>query len=212
MDTLSNRPSGSLADYFDARFAVEADPWRYRTSWYESRKRTLTLAALPHERYRRGFEPGCAIGELSAALAPRCDELLCADFAPHALAIARERLALYPHVRVQRRAMPDQWPSGCFDLIVVSEFAYYLDHASCVALAVRACMALEPHGALVCCHWRHGGEAWMLPCETVRDAFSRAAGRASLHRVVHLVDADFMLDVWSGDARGVAHREQCGCG
>ena len=31
--------------------AREEDPWDVRTSWYERRKRALTLAALPHERY-----------------------------------------------------------------------------------------------------------------------------------------------------------------
>lgn len=190
----------SLAAYFDVKFAQNADPWRYRTSWYEARKRALTLAALPRTRYRAAFEPGCAIGELSAALAPRCDRLLCADFAPRAVEAARRRLAPFPHARVERRAVPAQWPEGRFDLIVVSEIAYYLADADCAALAERACAALEADGTLVCCHWRHGGEAWMLESAAVRRTFARAARRASLHRLVHLVDADFLLDVWSADA------------
>ncbi|WP_322101626.1 SAM-dependent methyltransferase [Paraburkholderia sp. J41] len=198
----------SLADYFDGQFADDPDPWRYRTSWYEARKRALLLASLPRVRYRRGFEPGCATGELSAALATRCDALLCADFAPRAVHTARMRLAPFPLVRVESLAMPGDWPSGRFDLIVVSEFAYYLDEAGCAALASLAADALDADGTLVCCHWRHGGEAWMLDSAEVRETFALAARRASLHDVVHVEDADFLLDVWSADPLSVARRDR----
>jgi SAM-dependent methyltransferase len=205
-----NPQHASRADHFDAQFAQDIDPWRYRTSWYEARKRALTLAALPRAHYRRAFEPGCAIGELSAALAPRCDRLLSADFAPRAVEIAQRRLATFPHVQVERLAMPDDWPSGAFDLIVVSEIAYYLGKAGCTALAALATATLEADGTLVCCHWRHGGEAWMEDCANVHDIFVTHAKRASLHRVVHADDADFQLDVWSADPLSVARRERAG--
>ena len=204
---MESTPS-SFAGYFDAQFARDADPWRYRTSWYEARKRALTLAALPRDRYRRAFEPGCATGELSAALAPRCEALLCADFAPRAVQIARLRLAAFEHVRVERLAIPDEWPIGRFDLIVVSEIAYYVGEAGCPALAALATSTLEADGTLACCHWRHGGEAWMLDSGDVHDIFASQAQRAALHRVVHTEDADFLLDVWSADPLSVARRER----
>ena len=65
--------------YFDAMFAKSNDPWKFRSRWYERRKRALTLACLPSARYAHGFEPGCANGELSACLATRCDRLLVSD-------------------------------------------------------------------------------------------------------------------------------------
>ena len=34
--------------------------------------------------------------------------------------------------------MPDDWPAGRFDLIVISEFAYYLSREQCTALAAAA--------------------------------------------------------------------------
>lgn len=206
---MESTPS-SFAGYFDAQFAQDADPWRYRTSWYEARKRALTLAVLPRARYRRAFEPGCASGELSAALAPRCDALLCADFAPRAVQIARLRLAAIGHVRVECLTMPDDWPAGRFDLIVVSEIAYYLGKAGCEELAALATAALEADGTLVCCHWRHGGEAWMMDSADVHDAFASQAQRAALRRVVHAEDADFLLDVWSADPLSVAQCERTG--
>ncbi|PLZ04004.1 SAM-dependent methyltransferase [Burkholderia sp. WAC0059] len=197
-----------VAARFDACFATQADPWRYRTSWYEARKRALLLAALPKPHFRSAFEPGCANGELSAALAPRCERLLCADFAPHALAAARRRLAPFPHVRVEARTLPRDWPDGRFDLVIVSEIAYYLDAVHCAALARRACAALEADGVLACCHWRHGASDFRLDCAGVHAAFVALARSAALRQVIHAEDADFMLDVWSADPLTVAQRER----
>ena len=182
------------ARYFDAKFAADDDPWRYRDSWYERRKRDLVLAALPRARYRRAFEPGCANGELSAQLAPRCGRLLSADFAPAALVLAQRRVAGYPHVSVERRAMPHDWPTGRFDLIVISEFAYYLNREQCAALADMACASLEAGGTLLCCHWRHGGEAWMLDPADVHACFD---AHRELRAQTCVKDRDFLLDVWT---------------
>ena len=57
--------------YFEQLFEHDEDPWAFRTRWYEQRKRDLTLACLPRQYYTRIFEPACANGELSAALAER---------------------------------------------------------------------------------------------------------------------------------------------
>ncbi|HEY1611931.1 MAG TPA: SAM-dependent methyltransferase [Paraburkholderia sp.] len=188
------------ARYFDAKFAADDDPWRYRTSWYERRKRDLVLAALPRARYRHAFEPGCANGELSAQLAPRCEHLLSADFAPTALVLAQRRVADHPHVRVECRAMPDDWPPGRFDLIVFSEFAYYLSREQCAALAAVACASLEPGANLLCCHWRHGGEAWMLDPAEVHAQFD---ARHELRVQTCIADRDFLLDVWTRETEAV---------
>lgn len=182
------------AHYFDAKFAADDDPWRYRDSWYERRKRDLVLAALPRARYSRAFEPGCANGELSAQLAPRCEQLLSADFAPTALVLAERRVARHAHVRIERRAMPDDWPAGRFDLIVISEFAYYLSREQCAALADAACASLERDGTLLCCHWRHGGESWMLDPADVHAQFD---AHRELRAQTQIVDRDFLLDVWT---------------
>ena len=54
------------------------------------------MASLPRPHYKRGYEPGCANGELAAALAPRCDQLLVSDGVPAALDQARENRFLIP--------------------------------------------------------------------------------------------------------------------
>ena len=80
------------AEYFDTLFAANEDPWAFRQRWYEKRKRDLSLAALLHQRYERIFEPGCANGELSLALAERSDYFLGMDLCERAVDLARDRL------------------------------------------------------------------------------------------------------------------------
>ncbi|MFD7714101.1 class I SAM-dependent methyltransferase [Streptomyces sp. NPDC059786] len=132
-----------------------ADPWSLAERWYERRKYDLTVAALPMPRYRRAFEPGCSVGELTRRLADRCDALLACDRVESAVETARRRTRDLPHVEVRRMLLPEQWPEGSFDLIVLSELLYYLDGAALDGLLERAVAALEPHGTLVTVHWDH---------------------------------------------------------
>ena len=191
-------------EHFDAMFAARDDPWSYRTRWYEARKRDLTLACLTAARYANGYEPGCANGELSAALAARCDRLLISDGSPAAIVAARERLCHLPHVEVRQAWLPGQWPEDRFDLIVISEWAYYLgtDDLDTLVLKIEASMA--PGGTLVACHWRRP----IAGCELDGEAVNRRLGnQLGWPRLLGLADADFRLDVWSSDARSVAERE-----
>jgi SAM-dependent methyltransferase len=191
-------------EHFDALFASSDDPWQFRSRWYEQRKRALTLAMLTCPRYGRAFEPGCANGELTAALAPRCDELLAWDLSERAVALARQRLRAHAHVTVAQGAVPGDWPPGRFDLVVVSEMAYYLPLAAQQTLARRAAESLEPHGVLLACHWRRplaDGNLEGAPLHAVLQAASGLAGIAHYH------DDDMVLDAWSHDARSVADRE-----
>ena len=89
-----SQPVPSLTvSYFDALYAASPDPLDFETSPYEAEKYAATLAALPRPRYRRALEVGCAIGVLTALLAPRCDALLALDGAEAALDRARRRVA-----------------------------------------------------------------------------------------------------------------------
>ena len=107
--------------YFEQLFEHDEDPWAFRTRWYEKRKRDLTLACLPRQYYTRIFEPACANGELSAALAERTEALLCQDLNATAVELARRRLAACPQASVSQGHLPGDWPGGEFDLIVLSE-------------------------------------------------------------------------------------------
>lgn len=140
------------AAYFEALYAGDPDPWRFASSPYEREKYADTLAALA-PRYRRGFEVGCSIGVLTAALAARCDALLAVDIAEAALRAARERCADLPQVTLARMAVPGAWPDGAFDLILLSEVLYYLSPPDLAQVARQVAGSLAPGGDCVLVHW-----------------------------------------------------------
>jgi SAM-dependent methyltransferase len=154
------RPS-SAAD-FDRKFAAAEDPWDYRTSWYERRKRAVTLAALPRERYRLAWEPACAIGVLTAELATRADRVVASDGSPRAIEIA---LRTHPGASkapdggarvtfgVSLLPEPPPIPPGAADLVVLSEILYYLDDADRRRTLEVAGDVLATGGDLVAVHW-----------------------------------------------------------
>ena len=107
--------------YFTRMYEGSDDPWGFRSRWYERRKRDLTLAALPEEQYGSAFEPGCSVGMLTRALAPRCAYLDALDTVPAAVDRARREVAGFDHVRVEQGRVPLDWPEGTFDLVVLSE-------------------------------------------------------------------------------------------
>lgn len=109
------------AEHFRQIYARNADPWAFQTSAYEQEKYQRTLAALGGRRFRSGFEPGCSIGVLTRLLATRCDALLAADIVEEPLCTARKLCVDLPWVRFTRLSVPDEWPDGHFDLIVLSE-------------------------------------------------------------------------------------------
>ncbi len=197
-------PVADPAANFEALFSQNADPWAFKTRWYEVRKRALTLAALPEQRYLSGYEPGCANGELSAALAARCDRLLVTDGAAAAVRWARERLAPWAHVNVAQAWLPAQWPAESFDLIVISELAYYLSIDELDRLAQRIKQSLLSGGTVLACHWRHPIEGCALDGDGVHERLHSALALSPLSV---LVERDFRIDVWSSDPRSVPERE-----
>lgn len=191
--------------YFEAMFAGNDDPWRFKSRWYEARKRALTLAMLPRQRYASAFEPGCANGELSAALATRCDRLLISDGTPRAVDVARQRVQSLPHVEVIQAWVPGQWPAETFDLIVISELGYFLDPEALDALIDKVRTSLQPEATVLACHWRRSIEGCVLGGD---DVHARIADRLDVPHLAGFSDADFLLDVWCTDARSVAQIEQ----
>jgi SAM-dependent methyltransferase len=179
--------------WFECFYAAGGpDPWGFESRWYERRKRALTLAVLPRERFASAFEPGCSIGVLTEQLAARCDRLLATDVVPQAVERARERTRDLPGVRVERRAVPHEWPEGRFDLVLLSEVGYYCGAADLADLAGRAARALTPDGVLVACHWRHAVPEYPTSGEDVHAVLRRQPGLATLSR---LAEEDFLLEV-----------------
>jgi LmbE family N-acetylglucosaminyl deacetylase/SAM-dependent methyltransferase len=178
---------------FEALHRGAEDPWRYQDSWYEQRKRSLTLAALPEQKYDAGLEAGCSIGTLSEELAKRCGRLLAVDASGTAVGRAAKRLARYPEAEARQLTLPEQWPEGSFDLIVVSEMGYYLAAAELAELFTRISASLAPGGTLLLCHWRHPVSGWELDGDAVHSQARRQLRwpSAGIYR-----ERDFVLETF----------------
>jgi SAM-dependent methyltransferase len=163
-------------DYFERVYREADDPWHFATSQYEAAKYAATLAALPRARYRNAFEIGCSIGVLTQRLAGRCQRLLAVDVAEAALALARARCAALPWVRLARMRVPDEVPAEAFDLILVSEVAYYWSLADLTRAEALIIEHLEPGGQLLLVHWTPFVDDYPLTGDAAHEAFARGAG------------------------------------
>lgn len=156
-------------EYFDRLYEGSRDPWGFETSPYERRKYERTLGVLANRRYRRVLEAGCSIGVFTAMLAPLCEELLAVDVSEAALAVARERFAGSPHVRFERRGLPEETPEGPFDLVVASEILYYWPKDVMLAALERFEGELSPGGRLLAVHWRKETRTYPLQGDEVHE-------------------------------------------
>lgn len=175
--------------YFEDLYRTDPDPWLLASAPYETRKRAITMASLPREAYRRGFEPACAGGELTALLAERCEQLVATDPVPVAVGRVRERAL--PNVEVAQGSLPHDWPPGSFDLVVLGEILYFLGADDRARTCRLAADALEPGGHLLAVHWRHDfQEAASRPDEAHADLPATGLRRLVLHE-----ETDFRLEV-----------------
>jgi SAM-dependent methyltransferase len=196
--SASNRKSHSLQpSYFEEKYKADIDPWRFRTSEYEREKYEATIQALSKPRYRSGLEVGCAIGVLSALLSRRCEALLAVDGAP--TAIAEASLQDLPNVRFDTAFLPDEFPQGVFDLIVLSEVLYYFDEKDLERLADMCLDALDRQGEMILCHWL-GETDYPLPGDRASDLFANFVARRPARRVI-LHEGIYRLERWSFGAR-----------
>ena len=140
-------------EYFDALYTADPDPWKFETSPYERGKYTLTLNAMPKPRYRSALEVGCSIGVLTRSLASRCDAVVAIDAAQTPLAEARRRCADLQGVHFEQMFVPDEWPDGVFELILLSEVIYYLSSEDVGRLASRVTRSLSRGGSVILVHW-----------------------------------------------------------
>lgn len=194
----------AVQNTFEGVYRISDDPWAFRTSWYEARKRAILLSCLPRQRYHSAYEPGCSNGELAAALALRCDRLRVSDGVPAAVALARTRLSSFTHVEVAHEWVPQDWGTGVYDLIVIGEMGFYLSADALTGVLGRVKHSLAAEGTVVACHWRHPVKGYTLDGDTVHQMLETQLG---IPRVVHHQEADFVLDVWSADGQSVAQHE-----
>jgi protein-L-isoaspartate O-methyltransferase len=182
------------ASAFEARYHSQEDPWNYRSSSYERTKYEITLRALSKERYAHAFEPGCSIGELTALLASRCDRLLATDIAPTAVVRARARCRELHNVQIECRDLRLRQPTGPFDLILLSEIAYYFDAQVLAEVAMRLNETLAAGGELIAVHWTgHSIDHWLHADE----AHQVLHAKLRLDHTGGVRHPGFRIDCWS---------------
>lgn len=147
-----NLPAKIAPEGFEALFRSRNDPWDYHTSAYEAFKRRILLHACGTTIHARGLELGCAIGVNTKALARRCLRLVALDASATAIKQARRHCRHTEGVHFVQATLPEGLPDGTFDLVVVSEVAYYLSARDMHRLIERLGPRLAPGARLVALH------------------------------------------------------------
>lgn len=183
------------ANYFKDVYDANDDPWDFETSEYEAGKYRATLAALPREKYGNALEIGCSIGVLTRMLADRCAQLLATDVAQKALEKAMARCKDLRHVRFERQSFPAELPHDAYDLIMVSEVAYYLSAGDWSHAMDELYARLLPEGHIVLVHWLPVVPDYPQTGDEVHDRFAgQMEGR--MNRVFNRREENYRIDVW----------------
>ncbi len=183
-------------EYFEELYAGSQDPWGFESSEYERRKYERTLEVLGDRHFGRALEVGASIGVFTAMLTPLCEELLAVDTSEKAVALARERLAVFGQVRVEQRTLPEEMPQGPFDLIVASEVLYYLTKELVIKTLTLFEEALAPGGSLLAVHWRKQTETYPLLGDEVHELLVR---ETRLTNTRTIVEPEYRLDLFEDE-------------
>tara|TARA_R110002020_G_scaffold26514_33_gene86058 strand:- start:1708 stop:2298 length:591 start_codon:yes stop_codon:yes gene_type:complete len=168
---------------FDRLYRDRRDPWDYETSAYEADKYLRCLNLLPRRRFGCALEVGCSIGVMSEAIAARCVSLLAIDFAPTAIVRARERGIANARFRVA--GVPQDWPRGPWDLIVLSEVLYYLDIDALERTIALVTRDLAPGGSCLVAGYTGQTETRLTAAETQDRLLDSLATARPRHRIRH---------------------------
>ena len=182
---------------FDRLYAVDRDPWRVGTSPYEQRKLDVVLACLGRQRYQTAWDPACGTGHLAVRLTERAARVLASDSSDEAVEIAAATVGACPRVHVFPHRLPARPPVDLApgpDLVVLSEFLYYLDDADRAGTLRTIDTLAAPDAEVLAVHWRHvPADAWLGGAGAQAEIVSRLTGLGWSHRVHHAED-DFLLD------------------
>jgi LmbE family N-acetylglucosaminyl deacetylase/SAM-dependent methyltransferase len=199
MERARLNPSATLSrDYFETLYTGSDDPWSFETSEYELSKYVATVNAIPAGVYYSGLELGCSIGVLTEMLSQKCKELTAMDISEVALERAKKRLEERPSVRFILGGIPDDFPAGEHDLIIISEVGYYLSKADLLTLRKQVTASLSDNGVLVLVHWTHFVKDYPLTGDQVHECFAET----SLYHLEGSRTDDYRLDVYKKRAQG----------
>ena len=182
---------------FDALYAADPDPFQVRSSFYEQRKIGLVLSCLIKPTYAAAWDPACGVGELAARVADRAKWVLASDASSQAVNLSRRRCSSSKNVEVMQLTLPQRPPDDTepFDLILVSEFVYYLPEQTRRSTLDVLHAASAEGGELVAVHWRHHPQEAYVSGEQVHKEIVSGLEPLGWRHVVQHDDRDFIIDV-----------------
>jgi 2-polyprenyl-3-methyl-5-hydroxy-6-metoxy-1,4-benzoquinol methylase len=156
-------------EYFEAKYQADIDPWQFRSSEYERDKYRATIEALAKAKYTRALEVGCSIGVFTKLLSEQCVSLMAIDASLTAIEVAK---LTNPEVAFRAATLPEEFPKGRFDLIVLSEVLYYFTEPDLKRVAQFCMDAITQDGEIILCHWL-GETDYPLTGVEASDQFAR---------------------------------------
>ena len=184
------------SDYFKEVYDANDDPWNFETSEYESAKYEATIKALPKKNYGNALEIGCSIGVLTALLAQKTDRLLATDISEKALETARSKCKNLKNVTFECMSFPAELPDDSFDLIMISEVAYYLSSEDWETAINALYERLLPDGDIVLVHWLPEVHDYPQTGDEVHQTFEKLM-QDKLKKVFAAREENYRIDVWT---------------
>ena len=183
------------AEYFKKVYDANDDPWNFTTSEYEAAKYKATIAALPKESYENAFEIGCSIGVLTRLLAKKCRQLLATDISQKALDQAIDRCKDLNNITFEKLNFPDELPEEKFDLIMISEVAYYLTAGDWDFAMEHLYKKMLPGANVVLVHWLPEVHDYPQTGDQVHERFKEFM-KGKMKNVFSSRAENYRIDVW----------------
>lgn len=168
--------------YFDAIYKESNDPWNFSGSSYEKEKYQHTINALGARHFENALEIGCSIGILTEMLAPQCSFLLAIDISEKPIALAQERLKAQQGVQFGVMDIPLDFPEGKYDLIMLSEVAYYLSKEDFELTKELIYDSLNDGGTLCLVNWRPQIDGCVFNGDEVSRNFSSGSSYVQIYQ------------------------------
>ena len=143
-----SKPPTRDAAYFERLYAANPDPWNFAASAYEAQKYVATLAMLGERHFARGLEVGCSIG-VSTIACGAVSAIIGGRYCGTGGGPGKARCAGAPHITFECVQVPQNWPVGQFDLVVLSEVLYFLNPVDIARTAALADASLVAGGVIL---------------------------------------------------------------
>lgn len=182
----------------------DANPWGYEGSWYETRRRQLTLAHLTRQRFSHVLELGCSCGGMTAQLAGRAARVTAVDISQVAIDRARRGWQGVGNIVWVCSDLTRHWPPGRFDAVLLCDIGYYWREQELCDIVQRIADSAQEDAMLLAAHWRHPFPQALQSAQAVHACIRQVLPWL---RYSHYADPDLVVDVWRSSPLSIAHEE-----